>query len=42
MMAQQNTVLRSPCAAEAARVLPVHGQVPSCGFSRASPNRRSL
>jgi hypothetical protein len=46
VMAQQNPVLRSPCAAEAAtrhfplkRVLPVHGHVPSRGFSRASTGR---
>jgi len=47
MMAQQNLVLRPPCAAEAAtrhlplkRVLPVHGQAPSRGFSRASTGGR--
>jgi len=40
MIAQQNTVFGSPCAAEAARVLPVHGQVPSRGFSRASKGGR--
>jgi hypothetical protein len=47
MMARQNPVSRSQCAAEAAtrhfplkRVLPVHGQAPSRGLSRASTGWR--
>ena len=46
MMARRNGVLRFPCAAEAAtrhfplkRVLPVHGHVPSRGFSCALTGR---
>ncbi len=36
MTAEQDIVSRPQCAAKAAQVLPVHGQVPSRGLSRAS------